>query len=127
MTMYCYKKCSTCKKASAFLKSRGVSFEEVDYTEQPISADALRSYWQRSGMALKKLFNTSGLLYRELNIKDKLSGMSENEQITLLASHPMLVKRPILVTASTVLIGFREAEWERAVNRWWQIQNRGRV
>ena len=115
MKFYCYRKCSTCKKAAAFLRERGVAFEEIDYTEHPISASHLRSYWQISGLSLKKFFNTSGILYRELNVQEKSSTMTEDEQIELLAANPMLVKRPILVLEHAVLVGFDEVEWELAV------------
>ncbi len=108
MKLYCYKKCSTCKKAAAFLRARDVIFEEIDYTEQPLTIDELRAYWQRSGLLLKRFFNTSGMLYRELDIKDRLIDMSEDEQLELLAAHPMLVKRPILV-------GFDEVKWAEVV------------
>ena len=112
MKMYCYKKCSTCKKAAAFLRERGSSFEEIDYTEQPLTVEELRVYWQTSGLPLKKFFNTSGMLYREMNIKEKLSTITEDEQLELLSQYPMLVKRPILVTKYVVLVGFDEAKWE---------------
>lgn len=115
MKMYCYKKCSTCKKAAAFLRSQGAIFEEIDYTEQPLTVDELRAYWQRSGLPLRKFFNTSGMLYRELGVKDQLTDMSETEQLKLLAAHPMLVKRPILVTNEVVLVGFDEVKWAEVV------------
>ena len=111
MKFYCYKKCSTCKRAAVFLSSRGVEFEMIDYTEQPLTVEELRLYWRTSGLPLKKFFNTSGLLYRELRMKDRLPTMSEDEQLELLADHPMLVKRPILVTGQTVLVGFDEVKW----------------
>lgn len=111
MKFYCYKKCSTCKKAAAFLAGRGVKFEMIDYTEQPLTSGQLRDFWQRSGLPLKKFFNTSGILYRELDVKNKLPEMIEDEQLELLAANPMLVKRPILVVGQTVLAGFNEAQW----------------
>ena len=112
MKMYCYKKCSTCKKAAAFLRERGSSFEEIDYTEQPLSTEQLRAYWHKSGLPLKKFFNTSGILYREMNIKEKLPTMTEDEQLELLSQHPMLVKRPIVVTSAAVLVGFKLEQWK---------------
>lgn len=115
MKFYCYKKCSTCKRAAAFLSSRGVEFETIDYTERPLTVEELRVYWRTSGLPLKKFFNTSGLLYRELRMKDRLPTMSEDEQLELLAAHPMLVRRPILVTGQTVLVGFDEAKWEEVL------------
>lgn len=111
MKFYCYKKCSTCKKAAAFLGSRGLQFEMIDYIEQPLTAEELRAYWQASNLPLKKFFNTSGMLYRELCIKDRLPDMTEDEQLELLATNPMLVKRPILVLGQTVLVGFNEQQW----------------
>ena len=115
MKLYCYKKCSTCKKAAAFLHSRDATFEEIDYTEQPLTVDELRAYWQRSGLPLKRFFNTGGMLYRELGVKDQLTDMNETEQLKLLAAHPMLVKRPILVTNEVVLVGFDEVKWAEVV------------
>ncbi|QQS17492.1 arsenate reductase family protein [Candidatus Saccharibacteria bacterium] len=117
MKFYCYKKCSTCKKAAAFLRARGVKFEEIDYTEQPLTAKELHTYWQVSDLPLKKFFNTSGLLYREMDIKDKLLTMTEDEQLELLARHPMLVRRPILVLSDAVLVGFDETKWTSTLNK----------
>ena len=113
MKLYCYKKCSTCKKAAAFLRSQGAIFEEIDYTEQPLTVDELHAYWQRSGLALRKFFNTSGLRYKALELKDKLPHMSDEEQFALLATDGMLVKRPLVVGDGFVLAGFKPAEWER--------------
>ena len=96
-----YPKCTTCQKAKAFLDERGVSYE-----------DELRAWWQKSGLPLKKFFNTSGLQYKALGLKDKLPEMSEEEQLSLLATDGMLVKRPILVGEDFVRTGFRPAEWE---------------
>ena len=93
-----YPKCTTCQKAKAFLDERGVSYE--------------RAWWQKSGLPLKKFFNTSGLQYKALGLKDKLPEMSEEEQLSLLATDGMLVKRPILVGEDFVRTGFRPAEWE---------------
>ena len=115
MKLYCYKKCSTCKKAAAFLRSQDATFEEIDYTEQPLTVDELHAYCQRSGLPLKKFFNTSGMLYRELGVKDQLTDMGEGEQLELLATHPMLVKRPILVANEVVLVGFDEVKWAEVV------------
>lgn len=112
---YCYKKCSTCKKAAAFLAGSGVEFEAIDYTERPLTSKELRDFWQISGLPLKKFFNTSGILYRELGAKNRLPEMTENEQLELLAANPMLVKRPILVTNETVLVGFNEVKWAEAL------------
>ena len=117
MKMYCYKKFSTCKKAAAFLRERGSSFEEIDYTEQPLSTEQLRAYWQTSGLPLEKFFNTSGILYREMGIKERLLKMTEDEQLELLSQYPMLVKRPILVMKGAALVGFDETRWIEQLNK----------
>ena len=111
MKVYCYKKCSTCKKASGFLTNRGIKFEMIDYTEQPLTIGELEKYWHASNLPLKKFFNTSGLLYRELKLKNQLHEMTEDKQLELLATNPMLIKRPILVNGNTVLVGFNEKIW----------------
>ena len=111
MTFVCYPKCSTCKKAQAFLTENGAAFEIRDIkTNNPTEAE-LRAWHQRSGLPLKKFFNTSGLQYKALELKDKLPHMTEEEQFALLATDGMLVKRPLLVTDDTVLVGFKESEW----------------
>ena len=107
-----YPKCSTCQRAKKFLDSRGVSCQVRHIKEENPSANELRSWWKASGLPLKKFFNTSGMLYRELGLKDKLAAMSEEEQLELLASDGMLVKRPLLVGEDFVLAGFRQVEWE---------------
>ena len=108
-----YPKCTTCQKAKAFLDERGVCYEARDIKLENPTADELWGWWQRSGLPLKKFFNTSGNLYKSMNLKDRLPQMSEEEQISLLSEDGMLVKRPILVTDSAVLTGFREKEWEQ--------------
>ena len=110
-----YPKCTTCQKARKWLEAQGVSFQTRHIKEDAPSADELREWHRRSGLPLKRFFNTSGMAYRELGLKDKLPGMSEEEQLTLLASDGMLVKRPVLVGDGFVLTGFREAEWTRAL------------
>ena len=115
MKFICYPKCSTCKKAQAYLAANGVQFELRDIKEDNPTEAELRSWHKASGLPLKKFFNTSGLQYKALHLKDRLPSMSENEQFALLASDGMLVKRPILVTENTVLVGFREAEWAEAI------------
>ena len=110
-----YPKCSTCQKAKAWLDGRGVSYEARDIKEDRPTLEELREWQRRSGLPLKRFFNTSGMLYRDLGLKDKLSGMSEEEQLALLARDGMLVKRPLLVTDRAVLPGFREKEWEAAL------------
>ena len=107
-----YPKCTTCRKAKKWLEDHGVSFTDRDIREDNPSVDELKQWQQRSGLPLKRFFNTSGMLYREMGLKDKLGGMSEEEQFELLASDGMLVKRPLLITGEKVLAGFREKEWE---------------
>ena len=107
-----YPKCSTCKKARKFLEEKGVAFEDRDIKEQNPTADELKEWIAKSGLPAKKFFNTSGMLYRQMELKDKLPNMSEQEMIELLATDGMLVKRPILVAEDKVLVGFRQAEWE---------------
>ena len=111
----CYDRCSTCQKAEAWLRSRGLAYEKRPIREQNPSAEELRLWQQRRGLPLRRFFNTSGLLYKELQLKDKLPGMSEEEMLALLATDGMLVKRPLLITDEAVLPGFREADWEAAL------------
>ena len=113
MLFLCYPKCSTCRKAQAWLDGRSADYTLRDIKEDRPTAEELRTWWEQSGLPLKKFFNTSGLQYKALGLKDKLPGMSEEEQLALLASDGMLVKRPILVGEGFVLVGFREAEWEQ--------------
>ena len=109
----CYKKCSTCQKALKWLDENEIEYEERPIKEENPNAEELSEWYQRSGLPLKRFFNTSGNLYKELQLKDKLASMSEEEQLKLLASDGMLVKRPILVTDDgRVFTGFKEAEWE---------------
>ena len=112
MVVLCYSKCTTCKKALAWLDAQGIAYELRDIKGENPSAEELKLWWKQSGLPLKKFFNTSGLQYKALNLKDKLPGMSDEEQIALLASDGMLVKRPLLVKDDYVLTGFRQAEWE---------------
>lgn len=111
-----YPKCSTCQKARKWLEAQGVAFTARHIKDHAPTAEELEGWCARSGLPLKKFFNTSGLKYKELGLKDKLPGMSEEEQLALLASDGMLVKRPILVGEDLVLVGFREAEWTAALN-----------
>lgn len=110
-----YPKCSTCRKARKWLEEKGADFTTRHIQENAPAVAELKEWRARSGLPLKKFFNTSGQKYRELSLKDRLSGMSEDEQFTLLASDGMLVKRPILVGDDFVLVGFREAEWSAAL------------
>ena len=111
MLFVCYPKCTTCQKALKWLEARGVQVEVRDIKTQRPNEQELRTWFQASGLPLKKFFNTSGLQYKALGLKDKLPGMSEEEQIALLATDGMLVKRPILVGDGFVLVGFKEAQW----------------
>lgn len=110
-----YPKCTTCQKAQKFLESRGIPFEARHIKEKNPTAQELRQWHARSGLDLKRFFNTSGILYKEQGLKDKLPNMTEDEMYELLAADGMLVKRPILVTEDRVLVGFREKEWEETL------------
>lgn len=112
MKVLCYSKCTTCKKALVWLEEQGIAYDLRDIKGENPSAEELELWWKMSGLPLKKFFNTSGLQYKALNLKDKLPGMSDEEKIALLASDGMLVKRPLLVADDYVLTGFRQAEWE---------------
>ena len=112
MLFLCYPKCTTCQKAKAWLDNQDVSYTLRDIKLDKPTAEELRQWWTASGLPLKKFFNTSGLQYKALGLKDKLPAMSEEEQLSLLATDGMLVKRPILVGDGFVLTGFRQAEWE---------------
>lgn len=117
MQFVCYPKCSTCQKAKAWLDGRGIPYELRDIKTQNPSADELRSWREKSGLELKKFFNTSGLQYKALGLKDRLPGMSVEEQYVLLSSDGMLVKRPILVGEDFVLLGFREKDYEAKLEK----------
>ena len=108
-----YPPCSTCKKAKAWLDANGVTYTARHIKEENPTYEELKNWYQRSGLPLKKFFNTSGLLYKSLNLKDKLPTMSEEEQLRLLATDGMLVKRPLIVMEDVILTGFREAEWQK--------------
>lgn len=116
MKMYCYTKCSTCKKAEKFLQAKNINVEFIDYTKQPLTIKQLQEYIKKSGLDINRFFNTSGLLYREFDIKNKKDSLSEQEKLHLLSANPMLVKRPILVTPDTVLVGFNEKKWDELFN-----------
>ena len=106
-----YPKCSTCKKAKKWLDEHQVAYDDRHIVEENPTFEELKDWHGRSGMSLKKFFNTSGMLYKEMKLKDKLPTMSEEEQLQLLATNGMLVKRPLIVDGSTVITGFKEAEW----------------
>ena len=108
-----YPPCSTCQKAKKWLDAHGLSYTERHIKEDNPTYEELKAWWERSGMPLKKFFNTSGLLYKSLQLKEKLPTMTEEEQLRLLATDGMLVKRPFIVTDELILTGFREAEWEK--------------
>lgn len=112
MTFVCYPKCTTCKKAQKWLDDNGIEYDFRHIKEENPSAEEIKLWYEKSGLPLKKFFNTCGMLYKEMNLKDKLPEMSEEEQITLLASNGLLVKRPILAADDFVLVGFKQAEWE---------------
>ena len=115
MNFICYPKCTTCQKAKKWLDANGVSYDLRDIKEQNPSYEELKSWYGRSGLPLKKFFNTSGLLYKSMELKNKLPDMSEEEQLRLLATDGMLVKRPILINGSKVVVGFKESDYEEAV------------
>ena len=112
-----YPKCSTCKKAKKWLDEQQIAYEDRHIVEDTPSVDELTDFYKRSELPLKRFFNTSGMVYRELQLKDKLPKMSEEEQLKLLASNGMLIKRPILVTDNAVLVGFKEAEWSKQLKK----------
>ena len=109
--VYCYSRCTTCKKALKWLDENSIEHEVIDIKEDHPDEAALREYYKRSGLPLKRFFNTSGMQYRELGLSKKLPDMSEDEQLALLATDGMLVKRPILVMDKGVLVGFNEEDW----------------
>ena len=109
----CYPRCTTCAKARRWLEANGLVYEERDIKEQKPSEGELRTWVKKSGLPIKQFFNTSGQIYRSLELSKKLALMSEDDQFALLASDGMLVKRPILIMDKSVLVGFRQAEWEK--------------
>lgn len=108
---YCYSRCTTCKKALKWLDENGTAYELIDIKENHPDEKTLREYYKKSGLPLKRFWNTSGIPYREMGLAKKLAEMSEDEQLSLLATDGMLVKRPLLVGEDFVLTGFKEAEW----------------
>ena len=115
MLVLVYHKCSTCQKALRWLDEHKIFFEERSIVEENPTYEELKEWYGKSGMPLKKFFNTSGMLYKQMNLKDKLPEMSEDEQLKLLATDGMLVKRPLVVGEDVVLTGFREKEWEEKI------------
>ena len=113
----CYPKCTTCQKAQKWLDDNKIEYEFRDIKLDKPTFDELKEWHKKSGLPLKKFFNTSGLLYKSLDLKNKLPTMSENEMLKLLASDGMLVKRPLLIGDNFVLVGFKEAEWSAALSK----------
>ena len=113
----CYPKCTTCQKARKWLDENRIEYEMRDIKLDNPTLDELREYYRKSGLPLKRFFNTSGLLYKSFDLKNKLTTMTEDEMLRLLASDGMLVKRPLLVGEDFVLVGFKEAEWSIALNK----------
>lgn len=111
-----YPKCSTCKKAKKFLDENGAAYQDRNIKEDNPTVEELKKWHEKSGLPLKRFFNTSGLLYKEMKLKDRLPEMRDEEKYELLATDGMLVKRPILVSDSTVCVGFKEEEWKEAVS-----------
>lgn len=109
-----YPKCSTCQKAKKWLEANQITYTDRHIVEQNPSYEELKQWYEKSGLQLRRFFNTSGMLYKEMKLKDKLPAMSEEDQLKLLATNGMLVKRPIVVDERRVLVGFKEAEWEEA-------------
>ena len=107
-----YPKCSTCRKAKKYLEENGVEFIDRHIVETNPTAEEIKEWIAKSGLPVKKFFNTSGKLYKEMGLKDKLASMSDDEQIELLASNGMIVKRPLIIEEGRVLVGFKEAEWK---------------
>lgn len=112
-----YPKCATCQKAAKWLEKNGFSFEQRHIKEQNPTREELKLWHEKSGLPIKRFFNTSGLLYQKMGLKDKLPSMNTEEQYALLASDGMLVKRPILLDGERVFVGFREKEWEELKNK----------
>lgn len=110
-----YPKCSTCKRAKKWLDEHNIEYTDRDIKLDNPSFEELKDWYGKSGLPLKKFFNTSGLIYRDLGLKDKLENMSENEQLKLLSGNGMLVKRPLVISENAVLIGFKEKEWEKTL------------
>ena len=115
MLFVCYPRCTTCKKAQKWLDEKGIGYTFRDIKEENPSYDELKTWYEKSGLDIKRFFNTSGQLYKSMSLKDKLPAMSEEEKLRLLSTDGMLVKRPILVSDETVLVGFKEQEWSNTL------------
>lgn len=112
ITFICYPKCTTCQKAKKWLDENNIEYTLRDIKEEKPTLEELTKWYEKSGLPLKRFFNTSGLLYKSLELRTKLPNMSDEEQLQLLSTDGMLVKRPILITDTKILVGFKEAEWE---------------
>lgn len=108
-----YPKCTTCKRAKAWLDEAGIEYTDRNIKDENPTIDELREWYAKSGLPLKRFFNTSGMLYKQMSLKDKLPQMSEEEELELLSTDGMLVKRPIIINDDTILVGFRQEEWEQ--------------
>ena len=115
MLFICYPRCTTCQKARKWLEENKIAFDERDIKEDNPTRKELEGWHKASGLPLRRFFNTSGMLYRELQLKDKLPNMTDDEMLNLLATDGMLVKRPLLIAGDAVLVGFKQAEWENTV------------
>lgn len=113
ITILCYPKCGTCRKAEKWLKENGIEYNYRPIKEENPSFDELKQWKENSGLPINKFFNTSGQLYKSLNMKEKVKTLTDNELLAMLASDGMMVKRPILVKGDTVLVGFKEEEWKK--------------
>lgn len=113
MLFICYPKCTTCQKARKWLDNKGIKYEYRDIKQNNPTLDELKEWYGKSGLPLKRFFNTSGLIYKEMGLSKKLAEMSEDEQLRLLSTDGMLVKRPLVVAENGVVLGFKEAEWEK--------------
>ena len=116
MLVLCYPKCTTCQKALKWLEEKGVPYTYRDIKTDNPTYEELKAWYGRSGLPLKRFFNTSGLLYKSMNLKDRLPGMSLDDQVALLATNGMLVKRPILITNGRICVGFKADEWKAALH-----------
>jgi len=113
MLVLCYEKCSTCKAAIKWLDQQGLAYEVRDIKRENPKYEELKQWYEKSGLPIKRFFNTSGLSYRGLNLKEKLGAMSDEEKLQLLATDGMLVKRPLVVSENAILLGFKEEEWQQ--------------
>lgn len=115
MLFICYPKCSTCKKAKKYLDDNNIKYEERDIKLNPPTYEELKSYYEKSKLPIKKFVNTSGLTYKELNLKDKLPTMTDDEILKLISTNGMLIKRPLLITNKDILTGYKEEDYKRAI------------